>query len=243
MITKRCALAAGAVLVVTGCTTESSSSGCSVSQGGYTGTTQAELGSGTFEYTDKLTGKTPKQAPVIAKGGTFSLAFKTYDAPLTPADVTLRSASGERLFGVGGGKFNANEDGFVAVFAMSNTDGSQVVDLVHLRIATPTDIHIQSDFIYDPSAVKALAKGNVELIEHDRISFTSVFAADVDDQSVELGGLSPTWTSSDEDVVSVEVDDEYSWVWLGCKKMGAAEVTIKGAGITKTLNVNVLGYR
>jgi len=244
MITKRCAFAAAAVLVVTGCTSESSTSGCGVASSGYTGTSASELGAGSFEYTDKLTGRTPKSPPAIAKGGTFSLAFKAYDAPTTPAEVTFRSASSERLAGVGNDRFNALAEGLVAVFAMSKTDSSQVVDLVHLKIVAPLAIEIASDFISDPGAVKDLAKGNVELIEHDRISFTGVFTGTGDDgEPLSLGGLSPTWTSSDEDVLSVEVDEEYGWVWLSARKMGRADITVTGAGITKVLHVDVMGYR
>lgn len=250
---QKTAVAAAAILVVTGCTTESSSSGCSTNATGFTGTAKSELGEGRFEYTDARFAA--YEAPVaVAERGEFTLSYDRYAEDPTPLE--LRSASPDRLvaFGESGGStgsFRALGPGVVAVLAVSTKDPNQVVDLVHVRILTPTKIRIAAAYDFVDDELPWFGdKASIIVHEGDRASLVADVLGEVDEargplgehpvgELVELGGIAPKWETTDAEIISVDLDRKGTTIDAWAKSPGTADVTITAGALKKTVHVTV----
>jgi hypothetical protein len=250
--TKRLAIAVAAILVVTGCTTESSSEGgCTPKPSGFTGDVTSELGNGSFELTDAkpktldtLIGNPTPGA--IGEGGEITVKYQRHGED-DGMKLTLRSASADKmkflvpvesaspLLQESGAKFRAVAPGHVAVLVVPASDESQVIDLVHLRVLTPTKIAFANPGNGD--VAKALETGKLSIQVGDSERIDADVLGDADGTLVSLGGLVPKWESSDDEVLLLESRNGSTFVHA--QAIGTASLTVSAAALSRVIRVTV----
>jgi hypothetical protein len=253
----RCAYAAAAILPIAGCTTETESSGggCSGPMGS---SGSSELGQGQFQYKNKgASGKTePTPLPdAFAKGAEFSVSFQDWSTDTSRPPISVRSASNDKLQTTGAGevtaetRFVARATGLVAVLAVTGETPAVVVDLVHLRVLSPTKIRIDStDDLPDPQK-QGLAQGTLTVPAGAYATFTAIVTGEVDAAggplgdsgvggTVALSGIVPSWVTSDAAIVSLAPNDDGT-VAATAEQEGQADVTVTAGDLAKVVHVVV----
>ena len=257
--TRRCAFAAAFLLLVVGCTSEESGSGCSIKTIGFSNSSESELGVGRFEFKAKSAEAAyTKPVPLaIGKGSSFELSFKPYDEKNTSAaSYALRSANGEMLeqAALDNTTFKAKKAGIVAVLATSSSNPNQVFDLVHLRVIAPTKFRLSS-FLLSESEDAALQRGNAEMPAGASTTITITVMGEVDEENgpipdsmftkgkavgetLELEGMPIEVVSSNEKVVAVETKRPGE-VTAKAGTPGEADVKLTAGDLSKTVHVVV----
>jgi hypothetical protein len=109
---------------------------------------------------------------------------------------------------------------------------------------------------YDDDDARTIPKGSLSLYETGQATVRVEILGEVDEANgaladhpvgdlVMLGGLAPTWTTSDASVVEVEPDGQDDY-WVIAKGAGEADIRASAGDVSKVVHVTVLpagGYR
>jgi hypothetical protein len=252
-IARRCAVVAAAILVVTGCTVESSGEGCSIVETGFKAG-GSELGAGHFDYDD---GEGFVEEPVaIGQGAEFTLTYRSWSLDERDHDVALRTASRLKLVQSHAGapssaRFKALDPGFVAVLAVSSSEPSAVVDLVHLRVIAPSKVWMVPRGGVPSEIYDGLEKGKLTVPAGVKARFGAEARGEVDEANgpvgeaevgalVRLRGIRPVWETTNPSVVSLDVQDDGTVVAHAASE-GSADVTVSAGSVSETVEVIVSG--
>ncbi len=254
--TGRCAFAAIALLLVVGCTTEETSSGCTLQKLGFSNASQSELGVGSFKLEMKASeSASPEPIPIaIGAGSKFALSFEPYDDTDKAAfDYTLLSANTDMLEKApGSSTFTAKKAGIVAVLATSSADPKQVLDLVHLRVLAPTKMRFG---VLPMSRAPALDRGLIEAPPGESLTFDVEVTGEVDEangpipdapfregkavgETITLEGIPLVVTSSNEKVVTA-VPLHFGEVTVTTMAPGEADLKVTAGDLSRTIHVFV----
>ncbi len=198
---------------------------------------EGELGNGVFRYSCLSSGKTdaaclftntPEFPEVVAVEAPFAMDYsKDPDAEVdSPATLAVQPSS-ERMITRVEGVFTPKEAGYTALLALSAN--SDVVDLIHLRIATVARVGFWNESKLEITEIN-VAEGEVVTVAG--VPFTAS-----DDP---LGGSLPfAWTIEDETIARVVTDASYNLIEIEGQQPGITTLSVDVGGVVQTLQLTV----